>query len=117
MTTLQHYRRLNGKYLKDAEQLLSKKDYAQASEKFWGAAAEIVKAVAAKGGVTLRAHRSISEFISNLDEERPEMNLAVEFHVASSLHTNFYEDWLDGKMVEKGAEEVRRFVKKMERML
>lgn len=41
-----HYRRLNGKYLKDADALLQKGDYVQASEKLWGAAAEIVKPVA-----------------------------------------------------------------------
>jgi len=36
------------KYLHDARDLLVKKDYLQAGEKFWGASAQIVKAVAAK---------------------------------------------------------------------
>ncbi|MBI2648832.1 MAG: hypothetical protein HYW93_04165 [Thaumarchaeota archaeon] len=44
------YERLNGKYLKEAQQLLDSGDYAQASEKFWGATAEVIKAVAAKRG-------------------------------------------------------------------
>jgi len=35
---------LCGKYLGEAEELLSKGDYAQASEKGWGAAAQIVEA-------------------------------------------------------------------------
>jgi hypothetical protein len=45
------YERLNGKYLKEGQQLMGKGDYAQASEKFWGAAAEIIKAVGAKRGL------------------------------------------------------------------
>lgn len=113
----EHYLRLNGKYLAEAEELLKKKDYVQASEKLWGAAAEIVKAVAAERGVTVRAHRSISEFVSNLDEERPGLELALLFHVANNLHTNFYEDWLDPKMVERGAEAVKSFVSKMQQFL
>ena len=112
-----HYKRLNGKYLKDAEELLRKGDYVQASEKLWGAAAEIVKAVAAKRGIRLGAHRSLTKFVAELDEENPKLNLATEFSVANNLHINFYEDWLHPKMVVKNAEAVRSFISKMERFL
>jgi hypothetical protein len=112
-----HYRRLNGKYLKDADELLQKGDYVQASEKLWGAAAEIVKAVAAKRGIKLGAHRSLTKFVVELDEEQPKLNLATEFSVANNLHINFYEDWLHPSMVLKNAETVKSFVSKMERFL
>ncbi len=108
---------MNGKYLAEAESLLKRADYAQASEKFSGAAAEIVKAVATERGLTLMAHRSISEFVSKLDDERPDLGLALLFHAANNLHTNFYEDWLDPKMVEKGAEAVKSFITKMKEFL
>lgn len=111
-----HYKRLNGKYPKDAEDL-RKEDYVQASEKLWGAAAEIVKAVAAKRGIRLGAHRSLTKFVAELDEENPKLNLATEFSVANNLHINFYEDWLHPKMVVKNAETVRSFISKMERFL
>ena len=112
-----HYRQLNGKYLKDAEELLRKGDYAQASEKLWGAAAEIVKAVAAKRGIRLGAHKSLTKFVVELDEEHPKLNLVTEFSVANNLHVNFYEDWLHPKMVIKNAETVKNFISKMERFL
>ncbi len=112
-----HYKRLDGKYLKDAEELLRKGDYAQASEKLWGAAAEIVKAVAAKRGIRLGAHKSLTKFVVELDEEQPRLNLVTEFSVANNLHTNFYEDWLHPKMVTKNAETVKNFISKMERFL
>jgi hypothetical protein len=38
------------RYLGEAEELLARGDYVQASEKAWGAAAQIVKAVAAREG-------------------------------------------------------------------
>jgi hypothetical protein len=43
------------KYMRDAEELLEKKDYAQASERAWGAASQMVKALAAKEGRELRS--------------------------------------------------------------
>lgn len=113
----QNYLRLNGKYLKDAEGLLSKGDYAQASEKFWGAAAEIVKAVASKRGVKIMAHKSIEAFVSKLDDEKPELRLLSDFEAAEALHVNFYEDWSPPDVVKKRAETVKRFIKKMERFL
>ena len=41
---------LSEKYLKEAEEFLEKGDCVQASEKVWGAASQIVKALAAKKG-------------------------------------------------------------------
>ncbi len=44
------YLKLNDKYLMDAYARIAKQDFVQASEKLWGAAAEIVKAIAARRG-------------------------------------------------------------------
>ena len=112
-----HYVRLNGKYIRDAEDLLATGDYSQASEKFCGAAAEIVKAAAAQRGTRLVAHKSIEAFVSKLDDENPELNLLSDFASAETLHVNFYEDWSPPEVVRKRAETVKRFIKKMERFL
>ena len=114
---MQEYVRLNGKYLKEADQLLGAKDYAQASEKLWGAAAEIIKAVAAKRGKSLGTHRSLGEFLTELDEEKPEWGLLRDFNAANSLHMNFYEDWLPPKVVLDGADAVRDLVGKLKTLL
>ena len=47
-TKVEIHLKLSEKYIKDAEDFLTKKDYVQASEKAWDAAAQIVKALAAK---------------------------------------------------------------------
>lgn len=111
------YERLNGKYLREGQQLLAKGDYAQASEKFWGAAAEIIKAVAARRGVALGSHRSLGEFIEKLHKEHPDWNLMRAFNAANSLHMNFYEDWLPPNIVRDGAEAVRDLVEKLRTLL
>lgn len=111
------YKRLNYKYLKEAEELLSRRDYAQASEKLWGATAEIVKAVAAKRGVSLGTHRSIGEFVDRLHREHPDWHLREPFAYANSLHTNFYEDWLTEDFVIEAAEKIRQFIHKLKSLL
>jgi hypothetical protein len=60
---------------------LAKGDYTQASEKLCGAPAEIVRAVAARRGIKLSAHKSLTKFVVGLDEEHPRLNLATEFSV------------------------------------
>jgi len=110
------YRKLNGKYLKEAEALLKKKDYAQASEKLWGACAEMIKAVAAKRGVRLGTHRSLGDFVEKLDKENPRLDLMDAFLQANALHTNFYEDWLPPYAVERGSKAVREMVEKLNRL-
>ena len=112
-----HYLNLNSKYLKEAEKLIEKKDYVQASEKLWGACAEIVKAVAEKRGKRLRTHGDLWDFVRELDMKRPEWGLRYLFLQASALHSNFYEDELPGWAVESGAESVKAFIEKMKSLL
>lgn len=113
----EHYRRLNGKYLREAEDLLKRKDYPQASEKFWGAAAEMIKSIAAKRGVTLGTHRSLAEYVERLQKEHPKLDIASAFDAAEGLHINFYEDHLPESTVKRRAEAVRKFVKTLQLFL
>ncbi|MBI4258169.1 MAG: hypothetical protein HY619_04365 [Thaumarchaeota archaeon] len=114
---LTEYERLNGKYLKEAEVLLKKKDYSQASEKLWGAAAENVKALAASKNLELGTHASLWSFVEKTHNDHPELNLMHEFSYAGNLHTNFYEDWLSPGYVEEGLQIVRNFVEKMRKLM
>ena len=108
------YIEINGKYLKDAKELIEKKDYMQASEKYWGAAATIIKAVALKRGEELQSHGEIYKFINKLVEELSDDELLPLFASARELHTNFYENWLPAENVIKYGKSVEKFVKKLE---
>ena len=108
------YNKLSDKYLEDAEALLREGDYVQASEKFWGAAALMVKTVAASKGVEVRSHRDIRRFVNRLRDELNEPELASLFGLAGELHQNFYEDWLPSETVAEYGEAVKEFVRRVQ---
>ena len=111
------YLRLNGKYMAEAERLLAEENYPQASEKLWGATAEIVKAIAANRGVEIGTHRSIGEYVSKLAKEKPSWYLIQAFSIASALHTNFYENHMPHDHVKADAEIVKDLVGKSKSLL
>jgi hypothetical protein len=108
------YHKLSDKYLGDAEALLREGDCVQASEKFWGAAALMVKTVAAGRGMALDSHRDIRRFVNRLRNERDEPELGLLFGVAADLHRNFYEDWLSPEVVADYGEAVKTFIDRLQ---
>ena len=92
-------------------------DLGQASEKGWGAAAEMVKAVAEQRGLYHRTHRSLYEIVDALVDETGDAELAELFVTASGLHFNFYENQHNRTIVAAGIQAVERFVAKAEALL
>jgi len=113
MEKVKNYLSLNSKYLKEAEALIDKRDYVQASEKFWGAAAEMVKAIAAKRGSELRSHGELYQFVTSLSKEFNAPEFLRLFGLASALHQNFYENWLSPEMVVDYGEAVKELVTRL----
>ncbi len=107
------YQKLNGKYLKDADRLFKKGDCSQASEKYWGAAAEITKAYGLKAGRNLRTHNDLWDFVINLHKKFPELGLLHDFADANHLHSNFYEDDLRPEVIEELSKSVKAYVRKI----
>ena len=92
-------------------------DLAQASEKGWGAAAEMVKAIAEERGWEHQSHRALYNNVSRLRRETGDYNLSRLFAIAGDLHINFYENWYDREDVELRIQDVERFVDKVESLL
>ena len=61
---------------------MEKGDYVQASEKFWGAAAEVIKAIAAKRGIDIRSHGEMHRFITTLSKETGDSEFLRYFSLA-----------------------------------
>ena len=81
--------------LSKAAGYLTAGDLRQASEKGWGAAAQIVKAVAENwrdSGVTHGRHQDLRALVNGLSVLDAESTLIVEFRSAQDLHENFYEN-------------------------
>jgi uncharacterized protein (UPF0332 family) len=112
----QTYQRAS-RLLAQANEELAIGDTRQASEKGWGAAAQIVKAVAAQRGWQHNNHGGLYQIVDRLAGETGDRDIAALFHVASSSHVNIYEDWLPSAMVEDGLREVGRFLDKLEPLL
>ncbi|MEA2033407.1 MAG: PaREP1 family protein [Euryarchaeota archaeon] len=110
---VEHYQSLSEKYLREARKLLKEGDLVQASEKFWGASALAVKRIAAKKGLKLEEHGGLWSFVNVLAMQSGDKELTTFFHVANSLHRNFYEDEMKRETVEIAAENIEKLVDKL----
>jgi hypothetical protein len=104
---------LNGKYLEDADRLLAAGDYPQASEKYWGATAEAVKALVEARHWRHSSHRDLRSAVSRLYRETDDAKYLDYFSNAEALHANFYEDFLEPEDVRHYATRIRSLVEKL----
>jgi uncharacterized protein (UPF0332 family) len=109
--------RLCEKYLRESEELLARGDYARASGKAWGAAAQIVKAVAAREGRELRGHAELWRFVDELAKRLNNIELRRLWRTADALHQNFYENWVLPDDVKYAIEDVKEFIEKLRKIL
>lgn len=104
-------------YLAQAADEFARQDYRQASEKGWGAAAQVVKAAAEERGWDHGRHGQLFRVVRLLAEETGQQELRAQFAVAGELHANFYEGFLDPEDVDFYLQRVTRFVDRVERLL
>ena len=120
------WRRLSGdaqEYVLDSYGLIGKaRDYLrdgdlrQASEKGWGAAAQIVKAVAENwrdSGVRHGRHQDLRGLVNGLAALESGAGLKPGFRAAQNLHENFYEDDDEETVVADDIDETERFIAAM----
>jgi hypothetical protein len=117
MRQQQNYSAISRDLLGKAQVALDQGDLVQASEKGWSAAAQMVKAIAEERGWPHDGDRSIYEVINRLLQETGDRELATLFHVAGSLRSNSYENWLPAEMVQSGLKHVQKFMNKLARLL
>ena len=104
-------------YLERAVESLAEGDLLQASEKGWGAAAQMVKAVSEERGWEHWSHWRLTSAVSRLVEETGDDDLRTLFAVANHLHINFYEGEMSAAVVERAIQDVTRFIEKLEALL
>ena len=105
------------KYLAQAEEEFAKDDLEQASEKGWGAASQMLKAVAAERGWRHGQHRDLYVVVRQLVEEDGSDELRRLFAMAGELHTNFYEGYMGAEDVRFNLGEVALLVNRVEALL
>ena len=118
MTTVDvTYHEASRRLLAQAHTELEAGDLQQASEKAWGAAAQMVKAAAAQRGWEHDQHRHLWVAARNLSNEAKDQEIHTCFVAANGLHSNFYENTYDAQRVALYTAEVERLVEKVEAML
>ena len=92
-------------------------DLLQASEKGWGASAQIVKALADERGINHRHHAVLQEIVESPVRETGDIEFDTLFDSAQGLHRNFYEGRMGHDAVERRLRRVEQFVDNVERLL
>ena len=115
MTQDSRYAAASKEFLAAAFRELDQGDLPQASEKGWGAAAQMVKGIAQQRGWPHDGHAYLFQGIRQLADETGENQIVRLFHIANSLHTNFYENWIPSESVREGIEAVGELLELLER--
>ena len=117
MTNSNGYAEQGRKFLDQAFVELSHDDLRQASEKGWGAAAQLVKAYAVLRGLDHNSHGLLYGAVSRLVEETDDDTLRTLFNEAGGLHTNFYEGRFASRDVRQSLGQVSRFIEKVDALI
>jgi hypothetical protein len=78
-------------FLERSKSYLAEGDLHQASEKGWGAAAHIIKAVAAANGWEYEHHDQFSSVVMNARQRYRQSSLREMSRAAEALHVNYYK--------------------------
>ena len=105
--TSQQYQQASERFLAQAREELADNDLAQASEKGWGATAQMLKAIAEQRGWEHHRHRHYHRAASRIRAETGDGEIRRLFDSASALHENFYENDMTADEVAERLDDVQ----------
>ena len=115
--TSQQYQHVSEHFMAQARRELTDGDLPQASEKGWGAAAQMLKAIAERRGWEHSRHRHHLVTVSRLRSETGDGEIRRLFRAASDLHENFYENAMQAFEVGESLDEVEALLDKLRPLL
>ena len=116
MTTVERYTTAGHSLYDQAVIELDAGDLRQASEKFWGSAAQAMKALAERKGWRHRQHRHFQDILDRLDDRTDHQDLVRWFSGAEALHVNFYEDHSSHETISILAADIRLLIDRLEQV-
>ncbi|MXZ06770.1 MAG: hypothetical protein F4Y75_04575 [Acidimicrobiia bacterium] len=96
---------------------LAEGDTRQASEKGWGAAAQMLKAVAEHRGWEHKTHADVYKVINKIVTETRQDQILDWGVIANDLHKNFYEDSSSPEFVAGGLRDISKLIDHLEPLL
>lgn len=115
--TTQQYQQASEHFLAQARVEMAEGDLPQASEKGWGATAQMLQAIAQRRGWEHDRHRHYHRTASRLRAETGDGDIFRLFAVASALHENFYENDMDPHLVAASLDDVETLLGKLRPLL
>ena len=112
-TTAERYHSVSSQLFAQAHVELESGDLVQASEKFWGATAQALKAIAHQRGWEHKSHASFYRIIRQLADETGDRQIRTLFQAADSLHANFYEHWMDQQQILELSDQVAQLIDRL----
>ena len=103
-------------FLERSKSYLAQGDLHQASEKGWGAAAHMIKAVAAANGWEYEHHDHFSSVVMNARQRYRQPRLREMSRSAEALHVNYYKrkEFLDPDLIREDIDDVENMVNILE---
>ena len=117
MTTATDYQAGSRAMMAQSHVELAAGDLQQASEKAWGAAAQMLKAVAQARGWEHDRHRHLHRIASRLRAETGDRDIYRVFNTAGALHENFYENQMAVQDIDEALQDIERLLDKLEAIL
>ena len=117
ITPVVTYREASQRLLAQAHAELDAGDLRQASEKAWGASAQIVKAAAQQRGWDHYSHRGLFVTVDQLTDELVDPEIHALFAYPNYLHTNFYENAFSADRVARYIAHTEEFIAKIDAIL
>ena len=115
--TTPRYQQASRRFLAQARAELTAGDLMQASEKGWGAAAQMLKAVAEERGWEHGRRRHLSRVASRVRAETGDRDVYRWFQVAESLHGNFDEDRMSAEDIAESLNDVQALLARLATLL
>ena len=100
-------------FLAVSDREFSEADNMQASEKLWGAVAQILIAVAKHRGWRYSTHRSMKDAAEAIALELADDNIEEVFAVAEKFHANFYHNFMDDVWITNDRPKIHNFVNRV----
>ena len=115
-TRTKKYLELSNKYLAEAEELYKKGDLPQSGEKYWGATAALLNAIAEKRKWPHYSHRDYADIVEKLSEQLKEP-LGPLFANTERLHANYYHNFLSPLNFEAHRQQTLKLIEKLRTLL
>ena len=110
------YEEISRHLLEQARQELDNGDILQASEKYWGATAHAIKAVAQQRGWNHHAHNNLRDAAVYIGLECNRQDLRQLFQSLEALHHNYYEHQREISEVQDGIDGAEVYIREIAKL-